>query len=296
MIALACNAMQHDPEKGRWLDVELLIDMVYELGFDAIDFQLDCGFRSREPEYLKGIKDKCHRHGLPIGFLGIGAGFVGQEEAAGGPIGVVLSADERRHRIRVVQEAVDAAVIIGAPLIRLFGGRVPEASPDRDAVWASQVESFQEVCDYAVERGIRIGLHNHPPAQAPTGDDVIRLLTDVGRENFTHILDTGQWFGSPGAYQAGGDSAADFYAFMRQTIPHATYVRAKIYKIDNGYEEWLDYDRIVAILRDANYEGVVSIVYEDQGNRCDHREARRLGLEYLRGLLEATAIWRGQRR
>ena len=289
MITLACNAMVHDPESQRWLDVETLIEMADELGFDAIDFQLDRGFRSREPEYLGTIKSMCRERGLPIGFLGISAGFLGQEEAASGTIGVALSADERRRRITEVHEAVDAAVIIGAPLIRLFGGRVPEASPDRDAVWRSQVECFQEVCDYASQSGIKIGLHNHPPAQAPTGDDVIRLLTDVGRESFTHILDTGQWFGSPGAYQAGGDSGADFYAFMRQTVPYATYVRAKIYKIDNSYEEWLDYERIVAILTDANYEGVVSIVYEDQGNRCDDREARRLGLEYLRGLFGSKA-------
>ena len=286
MIAIACNAMQHDGR--RWVDVESLIDMTGEIGYDAIDFQLDRGFQSREPEYLATVKDKCQRRGLPIGFLGIGAGFLGQEKAAGGTIGVALSADERRRRIEEVQEAVDAAVIIGAPLIRIFGGRVPEASPDREAVWGSQVECFREVCDYAGERGVRIGLHNHPPAQAPTGDDIIRLLADVDRESFTHILDTGQWFGSPGAFGAGGDSPADFYAFMSQTVGHATYVRAKIYKIDNGYEEWIDYDRIAAILRDANYEGVVSIVYEDQGNRCDYREARRLGLEYLRGLFGSS--------
>ena len=286
MIAIACNAMQHDGR--RWVDVESLIDMTGEIGYDAIDFQLDRGFQSREPEYLATVKDKCQRRGLPIGFLGIGAGFLGQEKAAGGTIGVPLAADERRHRIKEVQEAVDAAVVIGAPLIRIFGGRVPEASPDREAVWESQVECFREVCDYAGERGVRIGLHNHPPAQAPTGDDIIRLLADVDRESFTHILDTGQWFGSPGAYNAGGDSPVDFYAFMRQTVGYATYVRAKIYKIDNGYEEWIDYDRIAAILRDANYEGVVSIVYEDQGNRCDYREARRLGLEYLRGLFGSS--------
>ena len=71
MITLACNAMVHDPESQRWLDVETLIEMVDELGFDAIDFQLDRGFRSREPQYLGTIKSMCRERGLPIGFLGI---------------------------------------------------------------------------------------------------------------------------------------------------------------------------------------------------------------------------------
>lgn len=289
MITLACNAMQRDPaNREHWLDVEMLTDMVADIGYDAIDFQLDRGFRSTQPEYLASMREKCERYSLSIGFLGIGSGFVGQESSGQGIIGVALSADERRRRIKEVEDAVDASVIIGAPLIRIFGGRVPEASPDREAVWTSQVACFQKACDYAGERGVRIGLHNHPPAQAPTGDDILRLLGDVDHAVFTHIMDTGQWFGSPGAYANGGDEPADFYSFMRQTVAHATYVRAKIYKIDNGHEEWLDYERIATILKEADYDGVVSVVYEDQGNRCNHREARRLALVHLRQAMGAN--------
>jgi len=41
-------------------------------------------------------------------------------------------------------------------------------------------------------------------------------------------------------------------------------VRTKIYRIDSGVEEWLDYDRIFQILKGAGYNGNLSIVYEGQ--------------------------------
>lgn len=72
---------------------------------------------------------------------------------------------------------------------------------------------------------------------------------------------------------------------MEQTAPHATYVRAKIYKIDRGREEWLDYERIVEILRQVDFNGNMSIVFEGQGNAVSDLEAIGLAVDYLRGLL-----------
>ena len=136
-----------------------------------------------------------------------------------------------------------------------------------------------------LEKGILIGLHNHPPAVEPTSDDIFRILNDVDRENFTFILDTGRWRGAPTSREETSDSSEDIYRYMEQTAPYASYVRAKIYKVDSGEEELLDYRRIIAILKEANFNGNMSIVYEDQGNRCDYAEAIGLAVKHLRGLL-----------
>ena len=94
---------------------------------------------------------------------------------------------------------------------------------------------------------------------APTGDDVLKLLRDVDRENFTFILDTGWWPGSPGAAPPVATLPdIDFYAFMEETSSTATYLRAKIYKIASGQEELLDYARIVEIIRRADFNGNLS--------------------------------------
>ena len=53
-------------------DVESFIDLAYDLRLDAIDFRANVGFASRHPDYLMGIKIKCLKAGLPIGYLASG--------------------------------------------------------------------------------------------------------------------------------------------------------------------------------------------------------------------------------
>ena len=290
MIKLGCNSLVKDRDNpGGWIDIEAMIDFIHTLRLDIIDFQLDRGFRSLEPAYLRRVKILCHKYGLPIGFIGAGSGFVGTAQLPnGGVVGASLSLEELQRRIGEVNRAVDVAAFMGAPLIRVFGGGVPEGTENREAVWSTMISGFQAVSDYAAEKGILIGLHNHPPAVEPTSDDIFRILNDVDRENFTFILDTGRWRGAPTSREETTDSSENIYRYMEQTAPYASYVRAKIYKVDSGREELLDYRRIIAILKKANFNGNMSIVFEDQGNQCGYAEAIELAAKHLRGLLAET--------
>ena len=115
---------------------------------------------------------------------------------------------------------------------------------------------------------------------------MLKLLRNVDRENFTFILDTGWWPDSPGTAPPGATLPdIDFYAFMEETSSAATYIRAKIYKIDSGQEELLDYERIVEIIRRADFNGNMSIVFEGRDNQCSDQEAIALAVKYLRKLL-----------
>ena len=283
MIKLACNSLI-SVEDGQSMDAEEFVELAYELRLDAVDFQLDRGLRSRDLDYLLRLKRACLNRGLPIGFLGIGGGFIGSTAPPHlGGLGAPLPREELRRRIDEAKAAVDDAAFMGAPLIRIFGGTVPEATENRDQLWSEMIASYQEVADYAAGRGVFIGLHNHPPVDSPTGDDILRILRDTGRPNFTFILDTGRWYGSPGTAPMGvTDPDVDIYEYMEQTAPYASYVRAKIYKIDSGREEWIDYGRVMEVLRGVGFNGTMSIVYEDQGNACGPREAIALAVAHLR--------------
>ena len=59
------------------VDVDSFIDLAYELRLDIVDFRADVGFRSRELDYLRKIKVKCLKYGLPIGYLATVGHFVG---------------------------------------------------------------------------------------------------------------------------------------------------------------------------------------------------------------------------
>ena len=60
--------------------------------------------------------------------------------------------------------------------------------------------------------------------------------------------------------------------------------RAKIYRIVSGEEEWLDYDRIMQILRDVSFNGWMSIVFEGQ-DELDEPAAVPLAVTYIRSML-----------
>ena len=284
-MRLGCNSLIRNPDDpSKWVDVEIMIDLVRRLRLDLIDLQLDRGLQSLDPSYLSVIRRKCESSGIEIGYVGVGGGFVGvTKNSTGMLVGKALDHDEVEVRISEVERGIDAAQVLGTTLIRLFAGRIPDATPDKSVVWDRVISAYQRVADYASCKGVRIGLHNHPPAVAPTGNDILQIKSAIDRNNVTIILDTGQWHGSPGTNLEGiYDPDVDFYRYMEQVAPDTSYVRAKIYRIDSGSEEWLDYARIFRILSSQNYDGPVSIVFEDRKNECSYRNALHMAVTHLR--------------
>ena len=149
------------------------------------------------------------------------------------------------------------------------------------------MEGLKQAGDYAEKAGVMIGLQNHNHTNiAGTGEDVARLLKDVSHPWCEHILDTGQYLGSLGASGAQADEPRrfDVYKSIERTAPLAVMVRAKLYRLRNGREQWLDYDRIFKILRGVKYNGFVSLVYEGWQD-MDAMHAVPVGVKFLRGFL-----------
>ena len=268
MIKVGCNYLSF-----RHMDVASFVQTAYDLRLDVIDLHRSA-FTSTEPEYLRGIKMMCLRLGLPIGYLGVSNRFVGTEP-------------ELRKHVEMCKESIDVAAFIGAPLIRVFGGHVSPEIEDREPLFEPLTRCNKEVAAYGAEKGVIVALQNHDNSNmAATAEDVLRILEETDHPNFSLILDTGQWQGSPGAGSQGeSDPDVDIYSYIEQTASHAVYVRTKFYRNDSGKEEWLDYERIMAILRGVGYNGSLSIVYEGEAEGDDRVEAVRKAAAELRGLL-----------
>ncbi len=245
MVKLGCLCYQPT-------DIEAFVESVNAFRLDSIDF-LRRAFSTIDPPYLRQVRMRCLKRGLPIGYLGVSGGFVGPDE-------------EVRDRVETAKETVDMAAFVGAQLVRVFGGSYPPGAEDLEPLWPKMIASHQEIADYAYRKGVIVALQNHDNNNlAATSEDVHRILGEVDRPNFSFIMDTGQWKGSIGASPKGApDPDADIYRYMEETISHAVCVRTKIYRIDSGAEVWLDYDRIFRILKTAGYNGNLSIVYEGQ--------------------------------
>ncbi len=260
MIKIGCNYLSLKDTS-----IEDFIRTVYDLRLDVVDFH-QRAFTSTDPDYLGKIKLQCLKYGLPLGYIGVSGVFTG-------------TAAERREHAEQCREAVDLAAFLGSPIIRVFCSTMPEKNGDGDDPWPAMISGYQEAADYAATKGIAVGLQNHPS----TGDEMLRIRSETGRDNFNFIMDTGPWIGAPGLNKE--ETADDLcrYRFMEQTAPHALYIRTKFYKIESGIEERLDYERIVRIIKEVNFNGCISIVYEGQAE--DQVEQVRKAADYLRELL-----------
>jgi sugar phosphate isomerase/epimerase len=273
MMRLCCLSLSFKPEfASRQMDDLKFIDLCGQLALDGVDFNMG-SLRSPEPDHLKKVKKTCLERGLSIACLGVSNDF-------GRP------ADEQEAVRKQVRQGIDAAQYLGAPVVRLFAGSV-KTGQTREAVWKRVVEGLRQSAEYGEKVGVVVALQNHNHNNiAATGDDVVRLLDDVSHPWCKHILDTGQYLGSPGASGARPEDASrhDVYKSIARTAPRAVYVRAKLYRLKGGKEEWLDYERIFKILDEARYNGFVSLVYEGWQD-MDAMHAVPLGVKFLRGFL-----------
>ena len=66
-------------------------------------------------------------------------------------------------------------------------------------------------------------------------------------------------------------------------------VRAKIYAIGSGSEEWIDYSRVMSILKESGFKGWLSVIFEGRDG-TPPMDAMKAAHAYLRGLLREYEI------
>jgi sugar phosphate isomerase/epimerase len=248
-----------------------------------------CGLYPSDDSYLEEIRQLATARGLHIDYIGVSTNHAQQGQA-------------RQDNIDNLKRHIDIAKKIGCPMVRTFGGWMREGDAEQE-VFARIVGSIKDCAAYAETQKVLIGLHNHNHGQIPaTGRMVIQLLEAVDSPYFVGLLDTGQWYGSPGigegpqAYDLPEgthgtprgqiDPAYDYIASIKTAANSGKLcqVRFKIYRIRGGIEEWLDYEKIVPILKEVGYNGWCSIVYEGQDD-LEEIPAMRKAVPYLRSVL-----------
>ncbi len=196
-------------------------------------------FESTEPEYLLDIKNLCTDLGLTISCVSAENNFTQESE------------DAIEREIEHVKAWIDIAGILGAPLVRIFAGSSNQLK--NELVWNNVVMAIRECAEYASEDGTMLALENHGGFM---DDQIIRLIEDVDMENFKVTMDLGNFGKDPNI----------IYKAMENVVPHTIFVHAKCMSFtDDLKEETLDYERIINMLDDANYNGFLSIEFEGQG-------------------------------
>jgi len=190
-------------------------------------------------EYLLNLKEQTFRLGLDISGTAIGNDFC------------IPEGEKRQAQLQLCRDWIDHAAVMGAPVIRIFAGKVQKGGTEEEALDLC-VEGINESLDYAATKGILLALENHGGITATPK----QLLSIVER-----VKDS-KWFGVN--YDSGNFRTQYPYRDLEKIAPYAVNAQIKVAlkSPDNKHKE-ADLKRMVEILRSANYRGYVVLEYEE---------------------------------
>lgn len=155
---------------------------------------------------------------------------------------------DRDREVALVKDWVDRARILGAPHIRVFAGTAGGQSIE-DAR-RHCIGALEECAETAGRAGVFLGLENHGGIVADASSllEIVRAV----RSPWVGInLDTGNFHSD------------DPYAELARCAPYAVNVQVKVeVRRRNGQPEPADLGRISRLLREAGYQGWVTLEYE----------------------------------
>ena len=194
------------------------------------------------PEYIEKVKQRCQSHGLTISGTAIGNDFCFEGKAF-------------EVELATTRQWVDYAAMMGAPVIRIFAGKVPKGSTAEAAIDRC-VLGINESVKYAATKGVTLALENHGGITA-TPEEMLAIIDRV---------DDSPYFGVN--LDGGNFRTADPYGDLAKIAPYAVNAQVKVaINPNNKGKEPADLERVVQILRDAQYQGFLVLEYEEDNPR-----------------------------
>ena len=251
-------------------DVETCIDLAAEMGFDAVEI-LHRQMTDESPGYLQRLKRRALVNGLDLCGFSTHQGFLSPDPAV------------RQKNVDHTIHCIELAYALGVPTMRVNTGtwgtskdfddlmknrgvEPPLPGHTEDEAFGWVIEGLGKCLKAAKRCGVLLGLENHW-GLGRTPEGVLRVVEAVNSPWLQVTLDTGNFLEDP-------------YDRLAKMAPKTVYVQAKTYA---GGGLWytldLDYDRIAAILRKANYRGYVALEFE---GKEDPRTGVPQGLAVLR--------------
>ena len=256
----------NDQLKGRGQGTSLfqLVDFCAEQGFDAID---PTGYffpgypKVPSDAYINDFKRRAFVNGVDISGTGIRNNFAAPDKAA------------RAADVTHAKEWVEVAARLGAPVLRVFSGPVPEGYTwDQVAAWMA--DDLRECAEHGKKYGVLIGLQNHGD-MLKSADDVIKVLQMVDSPWIGSIVDTG-YFVTP-----------DPYVDMARVLPYGVNWQIKEKLGNKSDSPRVDMRRIAKIVKEGGYRGYLPIETLASKTEKDNYDPRARSIALLKQLREA---------
>lgn len=186
-------------------------------------------------EYIYAIKKYAHMAGVSISGTGVRNNFANPNAA------------ERAKDVQHVKDWIDVASKLGAPVIRVFAGPVPEGYENRwDEVAKWMIDCYKECAAYGAKRGVIVGVQNHGD-MLKTADQVISIVKAVKSPWFGSIVDTGYFISS------------DPYVDMEKVLPYAVNFQVKESAFGKESDSYIDLPRLMKMINKSGYKGYLPI-------------------------------------
>ena len=217
------------------LRYEDLVDMAIEHDVDGLDLTVYWFPKTGLEKFLTGLRLKAYLNAVEIPSIAIRTDLCRKSER------------DQDQEAAWLMHWVDAANMLGASFIRVFGGNVPKDSTEDEAAgWV--VEILKRTADYAGPKGVILGLENHGGITLEAAR--IHKIIDAVNHPFVRMnLDTGNFRTRP-------------YEQIEASVPYAANTQFKVEITNDGKREDSDWDRIVKMLADGGYRGYMALEYE----------------------------------
>jgi sugar phosphate isomerase/epimerase len=238
--AYSFSKLLNNTVKGRGNGMTLfeLIDFSAEQNFDAVD--LTGYFFPGYPnvpsdEFINSVKKHAFQRGIDISGTGVRNDFANPDPA------------KRAADVKHVKEWIDVAVKLGAPVVRIFSGVIPEGQENNwDSIANYMAASIKECAEYGAKKGVLVGVQNHGDF-LKTADQTIKLVKLVNSDWFGVIVDTG-YFITP-----------DPYVDIEKVMPYAVNFQMKESVFGAASLVRIDVPRVMKIIKRSGYRGYLPI-------------------------------------
>lgn len=231
----------------------MCIDHAARMGFDGLEILMRQLASTERGELMK-IKRRAFLAGLPLMGYSTHQGFLSPDP------------EKRAAQVKHTTDCLEQAYQLGIPTMRVNSGtwgtsksfdelmanrgmEKPVDGHTEEDAYGWVIEAYQKLAAEAAQRGVVMGLENHW-GLGRTPEGVKRVVDAVDSPWLRVTLDTGNFLEDP-------------YDRLRELAPDTVLLQAKTY-FGGGvwYTLDLDYGRIASIMKEAKFDGWVSLEFE----------------------------------
>ena len=258
-ISLAEWSLHRTIFSGKMTNLDFPKVAKQDFGIDAIEY-VNQFFKDKanDKSYLKDLKDRCKSEGVKSVLI-----MCDGEGATGDP--------DQAARMKAVENHykwVDAARFLGCHSIRV--NAYSKGTPEEQARLCA--DGLAKLGEYATKQNINVIVENHGGLSS-RGDWLTGVMQKVNMKNVGTLPDFGNFY------------EYDRYKGVEEMMPFAKGVSAKTHDFGPyGDELFVDYTRLLDIVKAAGYRGRIGIEFE--GDRVSEADGIRLTkalLERVRG-------------